>query len=365
MALNHSPQIVTNGLVFAYDMANTKKSWKGMPTVNILTSGTGYDAALERSGTGYPFTSVNITSYVLANWTASNNKLSMSFEGRRDYSSGGTGGGGDGYPVMYIYFSDWTWSSSFGISTYDWSYNKIENITMPDPTGKTVYFSVYHMSSGNPGKSYSRNHQIEFNSFATPFVNGTRSNTQVVLDLMNNNTVTADSLTYNSDGTFSFNGSTSYMDLGSTTQLTNNFTLSVWHKNPNTGYVLDQGNIGSDPSSCIEWTNCGLTLGSNNIASVSDNTSLSSINRNVWNNVVCTFSNGSVNFYLNGNLTYTTAASFTSFSPNNHILKIGRRAYTADANFSGIIGVLNTYNRALTATEVLQNFNALRSRFGI
>jgi len=36
MALNHSPKIVTDGLVFAYDMANTQKSWKGAPSTNLF-----------------------------------------------------------------------------------------------------------------------------------------------------------------------------------------------------------------------------------------------------------------------------------------------------------------------------------------
>ena len=34
MALGHSPQTVTNGLVFYYDMGNPQKSWKGAPTFN-------------------------------------------------------------------------------------------------------------------------------------------------------------------------------------------------------------------------------------------------------------------------------------------------------------------------------------------
>jgi hypothetical protein len=33
--------------------------------------------------------------------------------------------------------------------------------------------------------------------------------------------------------------------------------------------------------------------------------------------------------------------------------------------FAGQIAVVQAYNKALTATEVTQNFNALRSRFGI
>ena len=42
MALNHSPSIVTNGLAFAYDMANIQKSWKGKPTTNIILDPTNW-----------------------------------------------------------------------------------------------------------------------------------------------------------------------------------------------------------------------------------------------------------------------------------------------------------------------------------
>ncbi len=38
MSLSHSPKIVTSGLVFAYDMGNGKKSWKGAPTTNLITA---------------------------------------------------------------------------------------------------------------------------------------------------------------------------------------------------------------------------------------------------------------------------------------------------------------------------------------
>ena len=38
MSIGHSPKIVTDGLVFYYDMENTKKSWKGEPTTNIVPS---------------------------------------------------------------------------------------------------------------------------------------------------------------------------------------------------------------------------------------------------------------------------------------------------------------------------------------
>ena len=34
MSCSSGPNIVTNGLVFEYDMGNTQKSWKGKPTTN-------------------------------------------------------------------------------------------------------------------------------------------------------------------------------------------------------------------------------------------------------------------------------------------------------------------------------------------
>ena len=39
--------------------------------------------------------------------------------------------------------------------------------------------------------------------------------------------------------------------------------------------------------------------------------------------------------------------------------------YSTAQVFSGIIAQVSVYNRALTASEIQQNFNALRGRFGI
>ena len=44
MALNQSPKVVTDGLVFAYDMANTKRSWRGAPVTNSFNCPNPYDA---------------------------------------------------------------------------------------------------------------------------------------------------------------------------------------------------------------------------------------------------------------------------------------------------------------------------------
>jgi len=363
MSLNHSPSVVTNGLVLYTDMSNKQKSWKGKPTVNLIANA-GADAAVERSGVGYAYFSQDITAYVLANWSASNNALSMSFEGKRQYSVGGTGGGNDGYPSMYIYFTDWSWASSFGISTYDWSYNTQNNIIMPNPAGKGIAFSIYHMNAGNPGFSYSRNHQVEFNSFATSFVNGTRSNTQAIVDLTGNNTLTASSLTYASDNTFSFNGSNDKITLNTNTLIsgTSNYTIDVAFKTSAAGTDYIFGNYGTTAGAGggLEYYVWQSKLNNYIAGNTQSGTTL---NLNQWYIASVTRSGSTITHYLNGvaDGSNTNAASISATNP----FTIGNgHDYTSEA-FGGTIGVIKVYNRALSAAEVKQNFQALRGRYGI
>ena len=38
MSVYAGSKIVTTQLIYAYDMKNTQKSWKGMPTTNVISS---------------------------------------------------------------------------------------------------------------------------------------------------------------------------------------------------------------------------------------------------------------------------------------------------------------------------------------
>lgn len=170
---------------------------------------------------------------------------------------------------------------------------------------------------------------------------------------------------YNSSGFMSFDGVDDYVDLGASIQLTNNFSLSVWTKDGNGNFILDQGDIGLDASGRLEWTAYGLQLYPNNDASGALADGYATFVPTNWNHVVCTFSSGTVKFYINGNLDSTKTMTATSFIPGGSILKIGRRAFSNSANYAGKIGNLSIYNRVLSDQEVKQNFNALRGRFGI
>jgi hypothetical protein len=74
-------------------------------------------------------------------------------------------------------------------------------------------------------------------------------------------------------------------------------------------------------------------------------------------------SNGLTTFYKNGIIvgTFTNTTPFVS----GRILDIGGSTYVSGRTINGSIGNVLIYNRALTATEVLQNYNAQKGRFGL
>ena len=84
---------------------------------------------------------------------------------------------------------------------------------------------------------------------------------------------------------------------------------------------------------------------------------------NIWYHLVITRSGTTLSGYLNGNITssYTTSFNFCGNFP----LRISANSQGNPDTTSQNLPVFRQYNRALTATEIQQNFNATRSRFGI
>jgi len=94
------------------------------------------------------------------------------------------------------------------------------------------------------------------------------------------------------------------------------------------------------------------------------------ITPNTWSNCVITYDGSSsangVNLYVNGVLItkIITENTLTDTTINNANLQISSRPQ-GDALFRGSINDVNIYNYALTAQQVLDNFNALRGKYGI
>lgn len=90
------------------------------------------------------------------------------------------------------------------------------------------------------------------------------------------------------------------------------------------------------------------------------------VTTSVWQNIVYSKNGTSLLGYLNGSQVYNPAVASNgnvSYGSNRN-LGIGDWILTGRA-FKGNISNTQIYNRALTASEISQNFNALRGRYGI
>lgn len=83
-----------------------------------------------------------------------------------------------------------------------------------------------------------------------------------------------------------------------------------------------------------------------------------------WYNVCVTRSGTSARVYLNGTDRTSTVGTHTNPASSANNFEIGR--YSSGSNFPNVrIASFIVYQRALSAAEVLQNFNASRKRFGL
>lgn len=222
--------------------------------------------------------------------------------------------------------------------------------------------SYWFPSSGNM-KVDLANIQFESGSVANNFVAGSRSAGSAILDMTGNNTLTANSLTYASDGTFSFNGSGDKITTNTNTLISTNanYTIDVVFRTSVSGSTdFLFGNYGSGNYGGLEYYIWQNKL--NNY--ISGNTqSATTLNPNQWYIASVTRAGSTITHYLNG-LSDGSASNTASISANNPFTIGNGHDYTSEA-FGGTISVIKVYNRALSAEEVRQNFNALRGRYGL
>ena len=98
--------------------------------------------------------------------------------------------------------------------------------------------------------------------------------------------------------------------------------------------------------------------------------SRATITRDTWYQLVGVWTGSGTQLYVNGVLVDSDSGSLgdTENSGSYGVFEIGREAAASGAfgnRFTGNQASCKIYNKALTASEIQQNFNATRSRFGI
>lgn len=400
MSLSHSPKVVTNGLVFYMDQGNTHKSWKGAPATNLFTetnlnnwsksATTSTSAFVTPHGDpAYDITDSNSSSYlsISRSVTVANDSSSytLSLFVRKTYGATSARLGFNfsftGGTPIYI---NPRFNSDTGVATYGtvidygdwwyWYYTVTNNSTGNTSLNHSFYpaTGIYNGSDNviGVGTAIVGSFMLVAGSIAARFTNGTRSNTQAILDLTNNNIIVANSLTYASNNTFSFNGTTDRIYTSTNTTYGNNTTWEAWvlrtasldTYNTFMGRYLPYFGIMSDNS--IIFSN---RLGGTQQTMYS--TGFTAVNNTWYHLVFTTEYDGSTNttsrIYINGTLNNSRTVTGTQGN-EAYAFTVGRWYPTvATSPFQGRVDSIKVYNRTLSATEVRQNFNALRGRYGI
>lgn len=205
-------------------------------------------------------------------------------------------------------------------------------------------------------------------------------------DLIGNNTGTlTNGPTFNSSngGSIVFDGTNDYVGITSFSHpSTDSFTISFWSKSAKKSSTNFQSFISSRQ---LTSPYTGILITEDSTANRSDylrvqlnsttavnqyNSGTLTIPDNIFCNIVISVNRTTnlMNWYINA--TFDSQYDITGLGniSSTHALEIGRdEAYIPNSNafLTGNVAQVCIYNKALSATEVLQNYNVTRTRFGL
>lgn len=194
-------------------------------------------------------------------------------------------------------------------------------------------------------KSYGGGNGTTFNDLSTNNYNGTIYNSPSI-DMIK--------------GTISLTSNNDYLEIPHVLQ---SLTIDFWFNTPNTNNAaiiyagLDQYNSAAWQWSLFYYGN-QLLWRPNGGGGGTNITNFVTINN--WYHFVMTRSNGNSSIYINGVFRSTnTANPIPTVTGNIRVGKAGA------VYWNGSFGPIKIYDKTLNNTEILQNYNALKGRFGL
>ena len=160
-------------------------------------------------------------------------------------------------------------------------------------------------------------------------------------------------------GSIVFDGSNDYGTISYT--LTAPFTVTLWFKQTT---LLSRGILETiDSGVQNNVPNLLIVAGSGILKTYSNNNGYKTVGTdlalNTWYSITVTRTLSSETTYLNGNLIFSNSPATGPITSKINI-GVGYGGY-----FKGNLSNIQVYNRILTSTEVTQNYNALKGRFGL
>ena len=193
----------------------------------------------------------------------------------------------------------------------------------------------------------------------------------------NNNGTLINGPTFDSEnrGSIDFDGSNDYIDFGDfdNTQVSSAITLSIWFNASYSNLKLLIGNGGgwSAGGFCMFMYNSKVRFELQGTGKKALDIPTSSFGQ--WQNMVGTWENGGLmRGYVNGSQVVTTSGITTiSSNSNTGYLRMGGKGGNPGAPNLSVsylnadIALAQIYSKALSASEITQNYNSLKSRFNL
>jgi len=392
MTASVGPRALKDGLIFAYDIANTEKSWKGAPTTNYFTSvPPAYDlwnspanATVTNSGVARVLTAGDAgTTYMLEGLGNPGGLLDTNVA--VSYSAYLRGSGtarirADQSNSTPGQTASSRTSAPVTLDPVIWQRAKVEGYyPQLNPTVQNV---LVYITSGSEYVEV-KDVQWEYQPFATPRTASSRTTTNNVIDMTNRSTVTVGAnFTYTAENKIKFEpGETSANGLSIPLDTAFNKqegTLDIWAKadtfSGSNGLFVNRNSATANALDWLWfgfWSSAGflyLRIGDSVACCVQQLApSAHGVVAGQYAHLVATWkASGNMVIYINGELLASrSTGTIPATNPaSTGLIGIGH-ATTGSGAFDGEIAKVNIYNRQLTAAEVKQNFKAHRGRFGI
>lgn len=172
---------------------------------------------------------------------------------------------------------------------------------------------------------------------------------------------------------FTFDGSSQYVITSNLIgqSMSGNITLECWVNTASDNGVIVSEQGQTPPNS--NWYDSQIELVSGNLKvamwpyALGGGVTVGAVTRNTWQQYTLVYSAGTCRGYINGSTTnsYSVTRTFGGTGLYYDIMGPCSTSLGDGSGLSGNWSVFKAYNRALSATEVAQNFGAVRGRYGI
>ncbi len=388
MSHHRGPKTITQDLVFHYDTGN-EKSLVGEPTTNLVDARWEAAWSIDGSGQGSIGTRTMINEYhcriVDVNSNTRQSEWVYNLSPNTTYTFSVRFKKISGTPTLRYQIQPYNGGSyitsyfpttaQIGITDIDGWQTATYTITTPANTDRVLWF----MQDGDDYTTYNHTFelkgvQVEQKSHFTPFTSGTRSNTQSLIDLSRNRTISVSGVSFDSNAMMVFDGTDDAIPITTPPNFSGSgsWTMNTWFKingaPSSTTYmnvILDMDPTGGSANMiCVNWSDMMLQYRSRPVGGSYTTINGSVLSQGVWYNAtVVRYGTNETKLFLNG---AQDGGTYSGNLPagNQSFFNIGR--WTDGTVFANAtIPIVSIYNRALTTDEVYRNYMSLKSRFGL